>query len=121
LHDEGYRPRKEAQGDVLFKSEGNTFLLCTCEESDRQFFYLLSPILYEMDEPSEQELPVLRAINRTNEHLKVVKLTLEEGRVFASVELLIDPFTNFSRVFPRALDVLHLAAKEFQGAVRRNE
>jgi len=115
LREEGYSPRADDDGDVVFKFEGSTYLL-VCDEEDEIFFRLMRPGFWEI-ETSEEEDRALKAVNQVNAMMKVVKLAVMRDCVWASVELYIDPFESFKRIFRRSLRLLAQSVREFGDAM----
>ena len=111
LEQEGYKPRIDEDNDVIFKFEGMTLVLSNDDE-DTPFFRLLLPNFWEIE--SEEEQQALRAMNAVNARLKVLKLVLVRGHVWASVELFFDPFETFKSVFTRSVRLVLQGAKEFR-------
>jgi len=112
LQDEGYRPRIDDSGDVVFKCEGRTLVLMA-DEDDAPFFWLLLPNVWEIESP-EEEQRALRAMDAVHARRKVVKLNLMHDHVRVSVELFFDPIETFKNVLQRCICLIFLAASEFR-------
>ncbi len=119
LREEGYVPRLDDDGDVVFKREGGTFVLFADEE-DRSYFRLVFPAFWEIE--SEEEDEMARAvINELNADLKVMKLYIVRNNVWAAVEMFLDPIENFPNVFPRCVRLLASGVNKFQQRMRPDE
>jgi hypothetical protein len=112
LQDEGYRPRIDDNGDVVFKCEGRTLVLVAYED-DAPFFRLRLANVWEIESP-EEEQRALRAMDTVNARLKVVKLNLMHDHVWVLVELFFDPFETFKNVLQRCIRLIFLAASDFR-------
>ncbi|MFB5083586.1 T3SS (YopN, CesT) and YbjN peptide-binding chaperone 1 [Symbiobacterium thermophilum] len=111
LKEEGYVPRYDSDGDIVFKVEGLTYLLFASED-DEPFFRLCLPNIWKVESAAERER-ALAAACRVNAEIKVVKLHPVEDNVWSSVEMLIDPPEGFKPVFDRALKIVRLGAERF--------
>lgn len=111
LKEEGYLPRYDDDGDIVFKADGVTYLLFA-SESDEQYFRLALPSFWEIEDILEHHR-MLNAAATVNADVKVVKIYPVENRVWASVEMLFDPPENFKPVFKRALRLLRHGVERF--------
>lgn len=116
LKDEGYVPRYDNDGDIVFKVEGLSYILFASEE-DPEYFRLVLPFFWKIESPEERQR-VLAAACRVNAEIKVVKVYPVEDNVWASVELLFDPADGFKPVFNRALRVLRHGVEHFTELMR---
>jgi len=111
LQAEGYVPHYDPDGDIVFKSEGMTFLLFASED-DEEYFRMSLPNFWPI-ESSEERQRVLAAACRVNAELKVVKVYPVDDNVWASVELLFGSPEEFKPVFGRALRVIRHGVDHF--------
>ena len=111
LREQGFRPRLDEDGDVVFKAEGFTLLLFA-EETDGIYFNLKLPAFWPIQSEEERHR-VLRTAAGLSRDLKVVKLYPADDDVWAAVEMLVDPIDSFPRVFDRALHIVLQAVREF--------
>ena len=111
LKEEGFVPRYDNDGDIVFKAEGLSYLLFASEE-DTEYFRLALPFFWSIDSTEERQ-QVLAAACRVNAEIKVVKVYPVDDNVWASVELLFDPADGFKPVFNRALRVLRHGVDRF--------
>lgn len=119
LRQEGFVPRLDDDNDIVFKYEGKTFLL-NCDDEDKPFFRLILPAFWEI-ESAEEECQVMKAMNRVNMRMKVMKVFAVHQNVWASVELFLDPFDSYKRVLDRCLDLLVSGMHEFCKAMNEQE
>ena len=52
LKEEGFLPRVDDDGDVVFKREGGTYFL-KADEEDKQYFQLVFPAFWKLEDPGE--------------------------------------------------------------------
>jgi len=111
LKKEGYMPRLDSDGDVVFKSEGNTFFVAMSEE-DPTFFRLILPNIWKVEGQTERAY-VLTAADQSNAMCKVSKLFLVEDRVWVSIEQFLASPEDFKSIFKRAIGALDAGASVF--------
>lgn len=116
LKEEGYVPRTDDDGDIIFKVEGGSYLLFAAED-DQEFFRLAFPFFWEIESEEERQRALVAA-SRVTADMKLAKVYLVEDNVWASVEMLIDPIENFKPVFRRSLDILRHSVHEFGTAMK---
>jgi hypothetical protein len=112
LAEEGYLPKVDSDGDILFKREGLTFCIFAAE-NDREFFRLALPNIWAIRTEDERR-KVLAAANTATGAVKVGKVFTVGDNVWATVELLIDPIENFSKVFDRSVAILSACVQRFR-------
>lgn len=115
LREEGYCP-KEDEYSIDFKCEGLGFAFLY-DEDDDQFFRLMMPNIFEVTDENRDE--VLRALNETNNRVKVAKLyTPIPTSVWAAFEVLVDSTPVLDDIVPRALATLRGARMAFYEAIQ---
>src|SRR5882724_10850639 len=107
LSNEGYRPEVDKDGDVIFKKEGNTFILFV-DDKDETFFRLSLPNFWEIENDQER-LKVLESCDYSNRRSKVAKVFIVEKNVWGNVELLLPNQTEFKTIFERSLAIIQNA------------
>jgi len=120
LAEEGYRPYMDEDGDVVFKSEGLTYVIIT-EEEDEEFVSLVLPNFWSID--SEKELArALKAANEVNRSIKAVKVYVrKDGKnTIAAVEMFVKTPESFNLVFERSLRALKGAVARFAELMRED-
>lgn len=116
LKEEGYVPKYDDDGDIVFKAEGLSYLLFASED-DQDYFRLALPFFWSI-ESEEERSRVLVAAARVNADIKVVKIFPVEDDTWASVEMLINPHDGFKNVFDRCLRVLRHGVDRFAEIMR---
>jgi len=115
LAEEGYVPRLDEDGDVVFKCEGMTFIIVT--EEDEQYFRMVCPNFWSID--SEEELDrVAHAACEVTSRIKVAKVYPVEGNTWAAVEMYCSPPEAVLPVLRRAISTLRHVINAFQSAMR---
>lgn len=117
LREEGFCP-KETEYGLDFKCEGKTFVFFYDEE-DEQYFRLMMPNIFEVTE--ENRDAVLRALNKTNSDLKVVKAyTPIPDAVWVGFEVLVDSTPVLADFVPRSLNMLRMGQQKFYEAIQED-
>jgi hypothetical protein len=119
LRDEGYVPRLDDDGDVVFKYEGRGFALYG-DEHDAALFRLVHPFIWQVQSEEEQDL-ARDVMNDLNTRFHVVKFYQARGHIWASVELFLDRDDAFATVFPRVLRLLTQAVTQFALRMKPDE
>lgn len=109
LRDEGYRPRIDDDGDIVFKHEGKTHLILLDEKDE--FFQLALPNIWRVESPQERR-DAIEASERATAKTKVGKVYLVRENVWAGFETLCS-VEAFKAVLPRALSVVRAASRNF--------
>ena len=113
LTEEGYRPRFDEDGDLLFKSEGR-YLYIDDYADDEHFIRLFAPNLWAIESEAERQQAMVLA-NQVTRAFKSAKVFLIENQanVWASIELFIADAAAFTAVLPRCLSTLESAIHLF--------
>lgn len=111
LKDEGYRPEVDEDGDIVFKSEGNTYLIIL-EENDEEYFRLVFPTFWSI-ESSEERKKVERAALKATADTKVAKVFPVRDDTWAAVELFASSLDDIKSVFSRSMSALQVAVGAF--------
>lgn len=117
LREEGYRPRIDEDGDVIFKREGVTYYI-SIQEDDREYFRLVYPNFYRIKD-DDNRLQILEICNQLSVENKVVKVTERRGWVSAAVEVLCATPESISELLPRMIRLLVLNGHEFEEKIGR--
>jgi len=119
LREEGYVPRLDEDGDVLFKYEGRSYVIYG-DEHDAALFRLVHPFVWHIQ--SDEELDLARDImNDLNTRCHVVKFYESQRNVWASIELLLESPEAFTTAFPHGLRLLAQAANRFVTRMKPEE
>lgn len=110
LEAEGYRPEVDEDGDLLFKAEGLTYVLVVGD--DHEYFYLVLPHIWEIEDPAERANAVRTAHDLTSQ-IKVAKIFCDKKGVHCSVEMFIRDPKDVQPVLSRLVMSLQLARMEF--------
>lgn len=102
LSSEGFRHDVDSDGDIHFKFEGMSMFF-TQDKNDPQFFRIIVPNLYELE---NNRVKVLEAINAVARDTKVLKAFLVEDKLWLSVELFLDSTPELEDFFPRCMELL---------------
>lgn len=116
LKEEGYAPKIDKDGDILFKVEGKSYLVIL-DENDLEFFRLIFPKFWSIDS-DEERAKVEQAALRATSGTKVAKVFPVQDDTWASVELFTSSIEEAIRVFPRSLHALQTAVNTFAGQLR---
>ena len=117
LTKEGYHPELDKDGDVVFKSEGKTYLIIA-DENDPVYFRLIFPNFWAIEsEPERQK--VLVAADHASSRTKVAKVyTTQNNNVWASVEVFLAKPEEFSAIFQRSMNALQASIANFVEKMR---
>jgi hypothetical protein len=122
LAQEGYRAHLDKDGDVVFKSEGRTYVIII-SESDPEFFNMILPNVYSIDSPAERLL-ALAAADEVNSSSKVVKAFTIRENIWLAVEMFFHSPEDFKGVFHRAKAAMDNGYRTFAAQIfeaRRQE
>ncbi len=116
LEEQGFRPKLDEDGDVLFRVEGKAYF-CFLEEKDPEYLSLNLFVGYKTDQavPEDKAVAAAQHITATTKMGKATVLKQEGGiiRVGYSLQTLADTET-FPRRFKRFLNILQLMEREMQ-------
>ena len=116
LHDEGYKPTVDGDGDVLFKRDGRTYFI-QVHPGDPEYFRLVLPGIMKVDN-EETRAKALAAADQANARSKAAKVYTVKDLVWASVELYVKAPEDFKGVFNRALSGLDNGVSNFAQKLR---
>ncbi len=111
LQREGFRPRLDDAGDVMFRCEGREYWLMV-DDDDPDYFRLLFPNFWSVDGEAERQRAVLAAAEVTAE-IKVAKVYVLGDDTQAAAEMFLGDPRDLPRVFDRALQALRGAVRRF--------
>jgi hypothetical protein len=113
LRSEGYLPQINQVDDIIFKAEGNTFIVMI-DENDEQFLNLILPNFYELNGNLEMN-KALRVANIVNQKVKVGKIIISNNiHVWAIAEQFIDSTPDLEDFFRRTINAVLKAAEDFR-------
>lgn len=107
---EGYRPKYDADGDVVVKREGKTYAV-VFEESDPMYYRVIYPNFWSLDDELEHERALVAA-SRVNAKMKCAKiLPSAEFRVGANVSATVELYAVDVDAFIAVLERAFLATE----------
>ncbi|NMV37307.1 YbjN domain-containing protein [Ralstonia insidiosa] len=116
LRAEGYPAELDDDGDIRFKREGMTYVLCF-DEDDPAFAKLILANIWSLDSELERQ-QALAAIDQVNRRMKLVKAHTQAGSVWFTVELLLDDQIAWQRHLSRSVQAAMRAVMMFADAMQ---
>lgn len=113
---EGFRAERDSDGDIRFKCEGLSFVLCF-DANDPVFGKLILANVWEIDSAAELHL-ALTVLDNLNRKLKVVKGYTQGDQVWFTVEILLDQQSRWTEYLQRAMRGLGHALTLFAARMR---
>lgn len=118
LNSEGFPASIDDDGDIVFKSEGRTYLILIYEKDDT-YFQLVYPSFWSIESDQECEQAAAAALYATSQTKAAkVYLTKEKDNTWASVECFFSAPEHFKGVFTRMLLALQAGVKSFTGKMQ---
>lgn len=102
LSNEGYKYDVDSDGDIRFKYQGRTYF-CTSDNQDEQFFRIIMPGIYEVE---NNRVKVLEAINTVTRDIKVLKAFLVEDSLWLAIEMFVDSSPEVEDFMDRCLTII---------------
>jgi hypothetical protein len=119
LKQEGYVPSVDEDGDVQFKIEGGTYYIII-NEDDQQYFRILFPNMWSIDDNDEFMKVVLVAMNVTgSSKLARVYVTANGKNTNIEASTLLKEPKEFKVHFARMLRAIAYAKNEFVMGMRK--
>ncbi len=115
LQEEGYSPKRDGDGDIVFKREGRTYLILL--DDDDEFFRIVFPSFWSIESPQEL-LQVQAAAVKATEAIKVAKIFPVKDDTWGSIEIFCSSIDEAKKVFPRSMSALHAAVDRFAQEMR---
>ena len=116
LAEEGYRPKIDEDGDLVFKAEGR-LLVIRLYPDDTEYFQLVLPNFWEI-ESEEERAQALIAANEATRTSKVCKIFLTKDNTCASIEMLLPSADLFPKVLGRSIYALRNGVEHFAKKMR---
>ena len=112
LQNEGLMPKKDEDGDIVFKYQMKNFIIFDTTD-DEQYLQIALPGIYDVTEDNFVE--VLAACNSVNRGTKVAKaiITGDNKSVWVVYESMLDTTPVYDDIVPRSLEILMAAQKSF--------
>lgn len=116
LAEEGFSPKLDSDGDVVFKYEGKSYCIIV-DENDEEFFRLVFPNFWSIESDEERE-KVLNAANYSTARTKVTKIFPIRDDTWAAIEMFCSPPEAFKISFRRCLSALQTGVNNFLEQMR---
>lgn len=111
LADEGYRPKYDEEGDIVFKSEGDSYLVCFKENFPG---YISLTKLFSTEFSNDKILDVYELCNQINSDYIVGKCVIRDGGETLSIEIdTLAPPENFNNYFNDYLRISQAMEEKF--------
>lgn len=111
LQQEGYAPQLDADGDLVFKYEGRTYIVIL-DENDDVFFRLVFPNFWSIESAAERDR-VERAALKACAGTKVAKVFPVRDNVWASAEVFVATPEHATAQFGRIMASVQAAVQTF--------
>ena len=111
LGEEGFSPKLDSDGAVVFKYEGKSYCIIV-DESDEEFFRLVFPNFWSIENDEERE-KVLKAAIYSTARTKVAKVFTVRDDTWAAIEMFCSPPEAFKISFRRSLNALQTGVNNF--------
>jgi hypothetical protein len=111
LKEEGYSPKTDDDGGIVFKAEGKSYLIIL-DDKDEEFFRIVFPGFWSIESPDER-LKVEQAALKATAGTKVAKVFPVQDNTWASIELFSSSLDNAKSVFSRSVAALQAAVGTF--------
>lgn len=116
LAEEGFRPRLDDDGDVLFKYEGASYFVIA-SHGDATVLTALLPNFWPLEDAAERAR-ALEAAMQAHGSVLIGRVTVLEHNVSASINAYLPDAQSFRAVLLRSIDGLHYLAKVFRDQMR---
>ncbi len=118
LEAEGYRPKYDEDGDLMFKAEGKT-LFIDSTPNDEPFIRIMLPNIWEIESEAER-LQAYRCASEVTMGIKSAKAYVNvHNNVHVTFESFYPNADAFCEVFHRCLSVTLGACNDFREAMRK--
>jgi len=113
---EGYAPKIDPDGDVMFKREGRPYFILV-DETDPMYFSVALG-LWSVDTEAEM-LKVVLAAHYTNARIKVCKIFTAGKTVWVGVQIFVASPENFKSTFERSLSAIDSGVAVFTSLLQQ--
>jgi len=111
LAEEGYRPKLDEDGDILFKAEGRTLYIRMYPE-DTEYLQLVLPNFWKIESEEERENAHIAA-NHATRLTKVAKVFVTKANTCASIEMFLPEPSLFAKILNRSVAALRNGVEHF--------
>lgn len=115
LEAEGFRPRLDDDGDLLFDFEGGHYCILS-RSSDAEFVHLIYPNFWSI-ESEEERVRAIQAAHDATRDTKVAKIYVHGDAVHAAVETFHMDVGGFNQTLMRSLSAIRTARGKFTSAM----
>ena len=119
LAEEGFRPKIDDDGDIVFKAEGRT-LYIRMYPDDPEYLQLVLPNFWKI-ESEEEHLCATIAANHSTRVTKVAKVFVTKNNTCASIEVFLPVPELFAKILNRSVAALRNGAEHFVEKMRELE
>ena len=117
LRNEGYTPKTDSDGDIVFKHEGNTYIVIF-DKDDKDFIRLVYPNFWSIESQDERVIAESAAARATG-GTKVAKVFLVKDNTWAAVEIFTTDVNSVIPVFIRCIRAIRTAVKTFVAEMKK--
>lgn len=118
LEEEGFRPKIDEDGDIVFKYEGGTYFIDS-DKADELFIRIGFPNFWPIENDDERTRAI-KAAHELTKDIKVAKIYVVDGHVWGTVELFLNDEDTFASIFPRCMLALQGAVQGFISSMEKN-
>ena len=112
LSEEGYAPKTDADGDLIFKFEGGAYIIIV-DEQDQEFYRIIYPNFWSIDSDAERA-QVVKACEAATGKTKVAKVYTVKNDTWACIEMFMASPEHMNLVFKRSMSALRGAVQNFR-------
>ena len=111
LHEEGYQPSLDSDGDIKFKRQGDMYFICVSSTDESPYYVRLSKYFSYSDKISKSKIALyFEAINR----YKMIKLLTTDDSFIIDAQMYLINSVSFTSIFNKVLDVMDSAEEELK-------
>jgi hypothetical protein len=119
LAEEGFRPKIDDDGDIVFKAEGRT-LYIRLYPDDTEYLQLVLPNFWKIESDEERVCATIAA-NHATRVTKVAKVFVTKNNTCASIEMFLPVPELFVKILSRSVAALGNGAEHFIEKMRELE
>ena len=119
LAEEGFRPKIDEDGDIIFKSEGRS-LYIRLYADDTEYMQLVMPNFWKIESDEERVCATIAA-NHATRVTKVTKVFVTKENTCASIEMFLPSPDLFAKVINRSVAALRNGAEHFVEKMKEME
>ena len=116
LAEEGFRPKLDDDGDVVFKYEGGTYFVIA-GHGDATVLTVLLPYFWPLEDAAERTR-AMEAAMHAQKSVQIGRVTVLDENVSARINAYLPDEQSFRAVLLRSIDGLHYLARVFRDHMR---